>query len=184
VAVLLGGSLSVNCTAADLGSLFMPRSGLGGIGAMAAYYSVILPSRVTLIDIYGVGVTGGAGFVGAWDHTKHLNDKNAWSWGTMQWVAGGPSVNTGLGGSITVDIGVSNAKHVSQLAGPFAEFGGSGLTPLYGLTMGLTVARGVNPDGSWNDIWLGTYSVGYGSPGIEGHSYVGIAAVQENAGFY
>jgi RHS repeat-associated protein len=182
IAIVIGGSFSGNITAFDLSFGFNDRRGLGGIGAMAAYYSVILPAMTMLSDHFGVGGTAGAGFVAAWDHTrglKGLNDRDAWSWGTMRWAAAGASVASGLGGCFTLDVGVSNATHVSQLAGRFVEGGGSGFIPSLGIVVGGTLAWGVNPDGSWNDIWLGTVSGGAGTPGYEGHLFVGNAWVHE-----
>jgi hypothetical protein len=137
----------------------------------------------------GWGGTAGAGFVAAWDHTRGiqgLNDKDAWSWGTMQWVAGGYSVSTGRGGSFMFDFGISNATHVSKLNGPFAKGGVSGPNPLPilpGLPMSLTLSRGMNDDGTWNDIWLGIVSAGAATPGYEGHFYVGYSWVQEHGGW-
>lgn len=194
VAVLFGGSLSGNITAYDLASGFSNIPGMRGIAAMAVYYSAILPVSTMVADDLimgashvGWGATIGAGYVVAWDHTRglrSLNDSDAWSWGSIQWAGVGYSVATGKGGSITLDVGVSNATHVSQLAGAFVEGGGSGKTPFWGgLAMGGTLSRGVNEDGSWNDIWLGTYSVGGASKGAEGHVYAGVAFVQERAGW-
>ena len=178
LALLFGGSFSGNISASDYGSLFCKK--FAGIGAMVAYYSAILPAATKLTEYGGIGATGGAGFVVAWDHTKHFNDRNAWSWGTMQWLAGGGSFATGTGGSITVDVGISNAKHVSQLSGYFAEFGVSGIIPsLGGVTVGGTLSRGITAEGEWNDIWLGTVSAGGGTAGVEGHLFVGHAWVQE-----
>ncbi len=91
-----------------------------------------------------------------------------------------------MGGSVTLDIGISNATHVSQLAGQFVEVGGSMWIPaggFLGSVVGGTISRGVDPGGSWNDIWLGTFSIGLGSSGGEAHAYVGIAMVQESGGW-
>jgi hypothetical protein len=130
----------------------------------------------------GWGGTAGAGFVAAWDHTRGLqglNDRDAWSWGTMQWLAGGYSASTGKGASFTADLGISNATHVSQLNGPFVEGGGSGFIPALGIVVSGTLSRGMNENGSWNDIWLGTIGGGWGIRGYEGHFYVGYSWVQE-----
>jgi len=179
LAFLLGGSFSGNITATDLSSGFTKRRALEGIGAMVGYYSVLLPYMAYVSDRFGAGGTAGAGFVAAWDHNKSFNDRSAWSWGTMQWAAGGGSWASGPAGSITVDIGISNATHVSQLAGRFVEAGGSGTFGNF-FTLGGTFSVGVNPDDSFNDIWLGTVSFGGGTtPGGEGHGYVGNAWVQE-----
>lgn len=130
-------------------------------------------------DHFGLGGTAGIGFVFAWDHTKSFNDSSAWSRGKMIWLAAGASGASGRGGSLMADFGLSNATHVSQLNGQFVEGGGSVNTPFYGLTMGGTLSRGVNPDGSWNDIWLGTYSVGGATKGWEVHGFIGNAWVTE-----
>jgi len=187
IAIVIGGSFSGNITASDLSSGFNNRRGLGGIGAMAAYYSAILPGMTMLTDHVGWGGTAGAGFVAAWDHTRKLsglNESDAWSWGTMQWVAGGYSGSTtGTGGSLMFDVGLSNATHVSKLAGPFVEGGVSGPSPLWGIPMSGTLSRGMNEDGSWNDIWLGTVSGGAATPGYEGHLFVGYSWVQERGGW-
>ena len=177
-ALVIGASVSGNITASDLSSCFNDRRGLGGIGAMVGYYSVLLPAMTMLSDHFGAGGTAGIGAVVAWDHTKSFNDRSAWSWGTMQWAGAGASWASGRGGSVAGDIGISNATHVSQLAERFVEGGGSGT---FGnlFTVGGTLSRGVNPDGSWNDIWLGTASFGVGtSPGYEAHGFVGNTWVQ------
>ena len=141
VAIVLGGSVSGNLTGADLSRYFINKKGLGGIGALVAHYSVILPWEVMKATSHtqnllklgsqfgelSAGLTAGAGLAVAWDHTKGwrgLGDADAWSWGTMQWVAGGGGLATGRGASIAVDVGLSNATHVSQLGGSFVEFGG------------------------------------------------------------
>jgi RHS repeat-associated protein len=177
-----GGSLSGNLTASDIGSLFNDTKGLNGLGALVAYNSVLLPVWTMMSDRIGCGGTVGAGFAVAWDNTKSFNDKTAWSWGTIQWFCSGYSLNTGAGAGATVDFGISNATHVSQLAGPFVEAGGS-YTFANFTTLGDTMSWGLNSDGSLNGIWLGTVSVGGGSPGIEAHAYSGTAFVQEYGGF-
>ncbi len=180
LAFVFGGSFSGNITASDLSSGFNNRRGLGGIGAMVGYYSGISPAMTMLSDHFGAGGTAGIGAVVAWDHTKSFNDRSAWSWGTMQWVGAGASWASGRGRCVTGDIGISNATHVSQLSGRFVEGGISGTPPwLHSFVIGGTVSRGVNPDGSWNDIWLGTASFGVGTPGYEGHLFVGNAWVQD-----
>jgi hypothetical protein len=180
-AFLFGGSLSGNITASDFSNGFNNKYGLGGIGALIAHNSVILPAMTMLSDHFSAGGTLGAGFVVAWDHTKgwkSLTDSKAWSYGTMQWGAGGASWSSGMGGSITCDVGISNATHVSQLAGRFVEGGGSVTIP-NGFTIGGSVSWGINPDETLNGIWLGTINFGGGTRGWEGHGYVGNAWVQE-----
>jgi len=188
IAIVIGGSFSGNITAADLGSAFVGGiKGLRGIGAMAAYYGAILPGMTMAVEHFGFGGTAGAGFVAAWDHTrglKGLTDRSAWSWGTMQWGAGGGSVATGSGGSLTADFGISlNARRVGDLAGGFTEYGGSITgpapvgSPFFFGTGGFTYAVGDNGV----ELWTVSGGAAYSSWGwgFEGHRYRGHAWVQE-----
>jgi RHS repeat-associated protein len=178
-AFLFGGSLSGNITGAALAYFFTDIKAFQGIGALVAYNSILLPTAAILSDHLGIGATYGQGAVVAWDHTKHFNDKDAWTWGKIQWFARGISCGSGFGGvSATGDIGISNAKRVSELSGRFVEGGGSVSFANY-YTVGGSVSWGVNSDNSFNDIWLATFSFGLGTPGWEGHGYVGDTRVEE-----
>ncbi len=188
MAFMLGGSLSGNFNingvfGGELTKSLSPAlaSVMGEtLGQMMAYSMFILPYYAMAAN--GVGGTAGAGWVAAKDESVD-GFFSGWSFGTMQWAAGGASLSSGTGGAaVTLDVGYSpQAQHVSDLGGWFGEVGGSVAGPGGGgiMSAGFSASRGINSDGSFNDIWLFTGSFGAGTPGIEGHAYVGRAWVQE-----
>jgi len=160
--------------------------GLGGIAEMIKYYHLLLPYYTTLAEHIGYGGTAGAAFVFA----KNKEEKGltrGWSWGTMEYLAGGYSLSTSASAALTVDFGFSwQAQHVTKLGGYFVEAGGSITSPVPGWlginTGSLTVSRGVNDQGGFNEIYLWTGSLGWGTSttriGGEAHAFVGKTWVQ------
>jgi len=124
-ALMLGASISANLTVADFPGFGFAERGLGAaLGSIIGYYNIILPYYTFLAEHMGVGATGGAGFVVAKNEEQAWN--KGWSFGTMEWLAGGSSVSTGAGIAGTIDIGYSpEAQHVIDLSRWFVEVGGS-----------------------------------------------------------
>ncbi len=183
-ALALGASASGNLTIADFNPYNWQQRTLGaalggverGIGSLVGYYSIMLPYYTWLTEYTGGGGTAGGAFVVAHNEEKAWN--KGWSMGGMGWVAGGASLATSRGGSATIDIGFSpEAQHIRHLSGPFTEFGGSFGTgtpfiPFLGInTGGFTVSIAENEEIGRVTLWTG--SLGWGSAGAEGHSFVG-----------
>ncbi len=156
------------------------KSRLTLTGGLMDYYCILMPYYTASVDFMmdhsGLGGTAGGAFVVAHDTSKELT--KGWSFGLMGYVAGGVSAATSGGKSLTVDFGVSpDAQHISHLEGPFKEFGGSLGTgvpfiPGLGINVGsLTLSIGKHEE--VGQVRLFTGSLGWGSPGAEGHAFVG-----------
>jgi len=156
---------------------------------MIQYYSVMMPFAVALSDHIGFGGTAGGAFVVAKDTSKGYITGGGWSYGLMGYAAGGHSVSTGKGATLTVDIGFSwQAQKVTDLRGWFHEVGESFTSPapflFFGMNAaGFTASQGINKEGGFNGIYLWTASFGWGTSGgnvgLEAHSYVGRTWVKE-----
>jgi hypothetical protein len=196
-ALVVGASLSGNLALSDIGYGFLLKTfgsfmvgaagltGSQGIVDYVSYYIGVLPFLVEFCDYSGFGATGGMGVAFAHDDNEAWN--KGWSIGGMTWLGGGPTLTSGKSLSGTIDIGWSpEAQDIDQLRGVFVEGGGSVTVPfrlpyLNTNTYGLTRSQGIDENGQWNGINLGTVSFGWtGSAwGAELHGYAGHTWVHE-----
>ena len=188
-AIVIGGSLSGNLTASsfsgisgNIGHVPHERITGGALDKIIGYHYILLPGFVVASEHFGVAGTAGAGFAVAKESGTAWN--KGWSFGTMQWVAGGGSFSSGPGAGLTADFAFSlGAQTVKDLGGRFKEVGGSVtikapiLSLFFGQTIGFSYARG----DSGTDLYTASWGGGCYSwtTGWEGHVYRGGAIVQE-----
>jgi len=173
-AAVIGGSLSAN-----LGPAFIMESMVENFGMIG--YSLGLSAMVKAEA--GIGGTVGSGF--AFAHDPDKGRFKGWSYGWVNWAAGGLSVASGSGYSITTDFAFSpEALRVRDLQGYFEEVGGYVSFEIPGrlrwitktfwnATVGFTASRSVDKHGNPTGIHLYTLSPGTGLAGWEVHAYKG-----------
>jgi RHS repeat-associated protein len=177
-AFIVGGSFSGNITLGGASSL---TKGLWIIG----YYLGVFSQLSQTLECFGAGGTAGAGiFFGKnTDETGWFNTKG-WFWGDIRWAAGGGSVATSSGASLTADFGLSpNAMKAEHLGGWFTEYGGSVTfpapvgSPFFFATAGFTYSKG----DTGIDLYTLSGGTGISTWGVggEGHIYRGYAWVHE-----
>ena len=171
-ALMLGGSLSGNINFTH--QFLTEKFGLMG------YYLGVLPLLCENVGLGSPGLGGTAGrgvFFG--------KGAAGWFGGSIGWLAGGGSIASSTGASLTFDIGFSpNAQKADDMGGWFTEYGGSVTIPapvssvFWFLTGGFTYAE--SDDGI--DLYTLSGGPGYSSSwgaGMEGHIYRGYAWVTE-----
>jgi len=181
IGFLIGGSLSFSGgEAANFATNAMrtTRNLFGGILGRAISVAVGLMARnsytMQAANILG-NYTGGS--IGAGTAFGYGNGKLFG--GSVYWAAVGATKGMSL--SATADYAISNANCLQDFAGTFVEAGGSKslsgpLGPFLTGTIGGSISKSLN-----SDIWLATVTFGgtVGSPGYEGHVFVGEAWVAE-----
>ncbi len=139
---------------------------------IAAYTMLYLPMFTAITEYGGMGGSIGGAFLIGKDTNAGLWE--GWTYGTMKWAAGGPSIASNFGAGFSANFLFSpDAQKVSDLSGSYIE-GGASIGQ-----WGLNWSEGYDNDGNKNGVMLYAVTYGFKSTGYQFHGFSGKAWVDE-----